>query len=253
MDEQFISINNLYLKQDLPIEECSAEILQQCKEIARAYAINENAIVTLGDNIPPGRCYGFFGGLADVLGLHKEERVEVIPSLYEYYVFNRANRDDLMMRHAHELAYVNVTKHLSVEQRRNYYLEDSMRVRDKDGVRRLIRHRLYAMAGTSGGGYWLNMCVYTICPDDCIIPKIVNTLTGECRILTNEDYKGILSKREIELLHLINKGLLSKEIAAHLCISINTVHRHRQNILSKLKVDNAIEACRMARNMGLLT
>ncbi len=45
---------------------------------------------------------------------------------------------------------------------------------------------------------------------------------------------------------------MSKEIADLLSISIHTVNRHRQNILEKLHVSNAMEACRMARMMGVL-
>ena len=40
---------------------------------------------------------------------------------------------------------------------------------------------------------------------------------------------------------------MSKEIAILLSISIHTVNRHRQNILSKLKADTSIEACRNRR------
>lgn len=71
-------------------------------------------------------------------------------------------------------------------------------------------------------------------------------------MLTNKDYENVLSQREREVLRLIDQGKLSKEIADQLSISINTVNRHRQNILEKLNVDHAIEACKVARAMGLL-
>lgn len=96
------------------------------------------------------------------------------------------------------------------------------------------------------------MCIYTLCHDNQDTPKIVNTRTGECRILTTDDYVNILSSREIAVLRQIDNGLQSKEIADNLCISVNTVHRHRQNILQKLKVGNAIEACKVAKAMGLI-
>lgn len=70
--------------------------------------------------------------------------------------------------------------------------------------------------------------------------------------MTNKDYEDVLSERELEVLRLIDQGMLSKEIADSLCISINTVNRHRQNILQKLKVNRAIEACKLAHVMGLL-
>lgn len=51
---------------------------------------------------------------------------------------------------------------------------------------------------------------------------------------------------------MINKGKMSKDIAQTLSISINTVNRHRQNILEKLQVNNSIEACRIAKELHLL-
>ena len=45
-----------------------------------------------------------------------------------------------------------------------------------------------------------------------------------------------LTGREMEILRLIQRGFLSKEIADKLCISIHTVHIHRQNLLRKLGV-----------------
>ena len=91
-----------------------------------------------------------------------------------------------------------------------------------------------------------------MCRDTARIPKIVNTRTGNVRILTNENYTCLLTNREREVLQLIADGLLSKEIAERFSISINTVNRHRQNILQKLQVDNTIEACKTGRIMGLL-
>ena len=62
-----------------------------------------------------------------------------------------------------------------------------------------------------------------------------------------------LSNREIEVLRLIQNGLLSKEIADKLCISIHTVNIHRQNLLRKLGVQNSIEAIRLGQESGLLS
>lgn len=51
---------------------------------------------------------------------------------------------------------------------------------------------------------------------------------------------------------LIMNGNLSKQIAAILGISVNTVNRHRQNIISKLSVNNSAEAISAAISMKLL-
>lgn len=48
----------------------------------------------------------------------------------------------------------------------------------------------------------------------------------------------VLSEREIEVLSLIVKGLLNKEIADRLNISLSTVVTHRRNIMDKLNRRN---------------
>lgn len=54
--------------------------------------------------------------------------------------------------------------------------------------------------------------------------------------------KTILTNREKEVLNLIAKGLLYKEIADTLFISHSTVKKHLRNIYEKLHVQNKIEA-----------
>ena len=81
---------------------------------------------------------------------------------------------------------------------------------------------------------------------------VVNSVTGETEELEVKNDLKILSDRERQVLRLIDKGLMSKNIAERLSISINTVSRHRQEILSKLQVKNSIEACRIAKDLGLI-
>ena len=52
-------------------------------------------------------------------------------------------------------------------------------------------------------------------------------------------YKGVLSKREIEVLKLIAGEFTNEEISTKLFISKRTVDSHRQNIMNKLQVKNA--------------
>ena len=59
-----------------------------------------------------------------------------------------------------------------------------------------------------------------------------------------------LSAREIEVLVLITKGLINKEIADKLNISLTTVITHRKNIVEKLGIKIRIgtdNLCRDAR------
>jgi len=53
---------------------------------------------------------------------------------------------------------------------------------------------------------------------------------------------GALSNREKEILELLSKGMLYKEIAASLYISPETVRKHVYHIYEKLHVNNRVEA-----------
>jgi len=58
-----------------------------------------------------------------------------------------------------------------------------------------------------------------------------------------------LTKREMEILRLIGKGLSTKLIADKCCISINTVETHRRRLLEKLNVKNSMELIKEASRM----
>ncbi|MCF1714385.1 response regulator transcription factor [Flavihumibacter sp. RY-1] len=58
----------------------------------------------------------------------------------------------------------------------------------------------------------------------------------------NDAKLGVLSNREKEILELLAKGLLYKEISAQLFISQETVRKHVYHIYEKLHVNNRVEA-----------
>lgn len=61
-----------------------------------------------------------------------------------------------------------------------------------------------------------------------------------------------LSKREIEVINLIAEGLVQKQIAEHLGISVHTVNEYIANIYKKLNVHNAPAAVAKAYKSGIL-
>lgn len=63
----------------------------------------------------------------------------------------------------------------------------------------------------------------------------------------NQNFKmEVLSRRENEILELLAKGLLYKEIADKVPISVNTVRQHIHKIYEKLHVQNRTEAINKA-------
>ncbi len=55
-----------------------------------------------------------------------------------------------------------------------------------------------------------------------------------------------LTPREQEIIKYVAEGLMNKEIAEKLCISIRTVDTHKNNILSKLNLNSTVELVKYA-------
>jgi NarL family two-component system response regulator LiaR len=60
-----------------------------------------------------------------------------------------------------------------------------------------------------------------------------------------------LTPRELEVLALVAQGLSNKEIAAELCISVETARTHVNRILSKLHLANRVQATLYALREGI--
>ena len=61
-----------------------------------------------------------------------------------------------------------------------------------------------------------------------------------------------LTRRELEVLRLIARGLTAREAADRLFVSERTVGFHQHNIYQKLGVESAIQAVAAAVRQGLL-
>lgn len=106
------------------------------------------------------------------------------------------------------------------------------------------------------GKAWIIVGVIEISPDQIPSGKVrrtvINRITGEILEPALIPFGKQLTCREKEILSFIRRGLLSKEIADRLGISIFTVNNHRKNILAKLNADNVIEAINLARDYGII-
>jgi DNA-binding NarL/FixJ family response regulator len=61
-----------------------------------------------------------------------------------------------------------------------------------------------------------------------------------------------LTQRERETLRSIAVGMRNKEIAAHLCISVNTVEKHRANLMDKLNLHDVASLTTFAIERGMI-
>lgn len=62
-----------------------------------------------------------------------------------------------------------------------------------------------------------------------------------------------LSEREVEIVKLFSEGLMYKEIANALDISIKTVESHKANIMRKLELKTTVDLVKYALKEGLIT
>ena len=128
----------------------------------------------------------------------------------------------------------------------------------KDGnyVRVIEQHKLLEL--DTYGNVWLSMSILDLSPDQDLTSicryRLVNTLTGELYHFPPTDLITAhkLSFREKEILQLLAQGLISKQIADKLFISVNTVNTHRQRIIEKLNVTNTAGAVQYAGRLGLI-
>ncbi len=78
-----------------------------------------------------------------------------------------------------------------------------------------------------------------------IARKVVAAFQQKTPLITSthpSESLDVLSKREMEILEMLSKGLLYKEIADRMYISTETVKKHVYHIYEKLHVSNRVEA-----------
>ncbi|NLR60769.1 helix-turn-helix transcriptional regulator [Chitinophaga polysaccharea] len=255
MDNIHTALNDTLLRQTFNDEQQPELQLATGRFIAQMYAKLENAISVLSD-LRANTSYIYNGGIAAGLGLPATSNVTEIKSIWEEDIFGRIHPDDLLQKYALELHFFQLLKSVPVVERGDYQVQSTIRMKNREEQYVAVQHRIFYILSAGNGSIWLALCLYNHCYLPGSIERyqgmIVNPRTGQLITPDKEQCNDLLSHREKEILRLIKNGRSSKEIAGKLSISINTVHRHRQNILEKLKVSNSLEACSIAEIMGLI-
>lgn len=244
-------LDNELLKQSFGKELQQPDRLNECKRIASTYAQIENSTAVLSD-MKTNTSYIYYGGMAERLGIAKRNSTKTIHSIWEEDIFSRIHPDDLPEKHLQELRFLHFLKSIPEEERSDYYISSQIRMHDNSGVYIHISHKMFYTASDANGNIWLAICLYSLAESTSLGSAIINSANGQRLELKKQNCNDLLSAREKEVLQLIEQGKMSKEISSILFISINTVNRHRQNILKKLHVDNSIQACQIARGLGLI-
>lgn len=225
--------------------------INRFKSIADGYASTESAIAVLSD-MKANRSYICYGGFVEMLDCNPVEST-AINSMWEEEIFQLIHPDDLENKYRQELRFFTFLKCQPKQMRTRYYLCSSIRMRGRNGEWINCVHRIFYYAVPDSDNLWLALCLYMPkigeMPAPCIV---VNSATGQTMPLTTDNDRRILTRREKEVLMLIEQGLRSADIASRLSISVHTVSRHRQNLIAKLQVRNAIEAIQRAKALRLI-
>ncbi len=241
-----------FFAQNFSEEQPFSELLDKYKYIAHNYARMESAVAVLSD-MRTNISYIYYGSFSRMLEIDKYGDEDKVSSIWEKEIFNLIHPDDLAGKHLQELCFSHFVKHQPKKKRTNYYLISKLRMKNGTNNYIPVLHRMFYVSTPSNDTLWLALCLYSPLlfdiPAKCLI---VNSTNGQMTEIGKQDNTRILSIREKQVLNLIDKGMASKKIAETLSISINTVSRHRQEILGKLQVKNSIEACRVAKDLKLI-
>lgn len=222
-----------------------SQLLDYAKNISQI----ENVTVVVS-NMRCGISRIFPGKFGIVLGVsnYVEEN-----SIWEKAILNLMTEKQREEKYLAELRFFNFLRHVPRHARPDYYLVSKLRMKAATGDTIDVIHRMYYIYADDSETVTHALCLYGRPTFDFIGKnRIVNSFTGVSEELTASGDSSILSRREKQVLTLIDSGKRSYEIADILSISKNTVSRHRQQILAKLQVKNSMEACRIAKAMKII-
>ncbi len=219
---------------------------------AKITAEVQGAIAVISDFVE-NRSYLYSGSFGECIGISSYIEFE---SAFEDILFSLIDPKDLLDRHVLELRFIELIKSLPHEKRNDFIQSSKLNLKFEGHIFPIIHQTRY-LEITSNGNINIGLCTYMpigICRNIDFDGKIINLTTGENvgSDLLDSIGNNILSLREKEVLTLLSKGMSSKQISSQLFISLNTVYRHRQNILTHLNVANTAEAVKIGLKMGLI-
>ncbi len=243
--------NRLLSQAGLGHTDHKSRLIEYCHN-AKIIAKVQGGIAVISDFVE-NRCYIYSGYFGRCIGISPYTETE---SAFEDIIFSLVDHKDLLDRHVLELRFIEFIKSVQSDKRNDFIQSSKLNLR-YDGRDFPIIHQGRYLEVTTTGNINIGLCTYMpigVCRSNDFEGEIINLTTGEIigSDLLNSISNNILSSREKEVLALLSKGMSSKQISTTLCISLNTVYRHRQNILSRLNVANTAEAVKIGLKMGLI-
>ncbi len=193
--------------------------------------------------------------LLSLLGIDLEEMIKLGPQ----HFYRIMHPDDLPFLIKTHYQFTEFIMKLDKEEKKEYKLIYDFRLKDVRGKYTWFVNQMLPLELDKNGNVWLMLITYDLLPSrsksQTASRKVVNVRTNQIHFFaedSKEDKKNNLTKREVEILGLLAKGMASKKIADELFLSVNTVNNHRRNILEKTKSENTAMAIKYGLSLGLL-
>lgn len=104
----------------------------------------------------------------------------------------------------------------------------------------------------TGLGIWLALKLTKPKVETRVVEKEVLLHQKDFVLNERELEKLGLSKREVEVLQLMSKGMSNQEIATQLFVSLNTIKTHSSKIFEKLDVKRRTQAVEKAKRLSII-
>lgn len=246
MNKPYKEIDTLLREQVFSGKEVYEDIVYQ---YAESLAEIEKSIVVVSD-LKSGTSRIFPGAFSATLGLGDYSSEN---SIWEKEILCRLPPEEMNAKYLGELRFYNALRRIPRSKRENHYLAAHLRMKDATDKLTDVLHRMYYRLEPGSDAIRFGICTYGPLVLNLPAKSIaIDAITGHWEELSPDIDKDILSAREKQVLTLIERGLTSHAIAEQLCISKNTVSRHRQEILKKLQVKNSTEACLRAKLLRII-
>ena len=174
------------------------------------------------------------------------------------YFNSRIHPEDLVQLLRSGIEMLKYSVALKKEDRKYVKLINEFRIIDlnEKWIRVIEQHKM--LEEDRYGNVWLSISTLDISPNQNLdrpaLSRVLDLKSNNSFLINEKEIidKVKLTKRESQVLSLLDKGLLSKEISDQLNISVHTVNTHRQRILEKTKSSNSIEAINFGKRVGII-
>ena len=218
-------LKQLLTGQKFVSSEYDLALLESTKTYARAYARATEGVGVVSD-FHNSVCYIYAGKFGQYFfGL--SEYLEDYETAFENVIFDRVVKEDLLERHILELSFIAYLKNVPANQKSEYLASCFLRIyNEKRSDTMQTLHTTRYLNCLSNGSIWCGLCTYSPFPQTSLGLNggIVNTYTGTT--VNKEEYRQN------------NNTLLS--------------NRHRQDLLSVLRVKNTVAAVEIGIKMNLI-